>query len=110
MQTSYPKIALQGIDGLMFVQENEILYATADGNYTYVKLTDNREIKVLRQLKEVGQLLPEGKFIRIHRSNLINLDHVIRLGSDDDVLMTDGKSLPLARDRKADFIEKFTRI
>ena len=108
---NYPNIALQGIDGLVFVTKDEILYATADGNYTQVQLNDNRNIKVLRQLSEVEQLVSGEPFFRIHRSNLINLEHVIRLSSDDDtVLMTNGASLPLARDRKAGFIEKFTRI
>ncbi|MFK8010383.1 MAG: LytR/AlgR family response regulator transcription factor [Saprospiraceae bacterium] len=110
MNYDYPQIALQGIEGLMFVRPDEILYAIADGNYTHVHLTQNRQTKVLRQLKEVEDLLPSEKFIRIHRSHVINLDHVIRLGDNETILMTDGQELTLARDRKMDFIEKFTRI
>lgn len=108
---NYPNIALQGIDGLVFVTKDDILYATADGNYTQVQLNDNRNIKVLRQLSEVEQLVSGEAFFRIHRSNLVNLEHVIRLNSEDDtILMSNGDSLPLARDRKSGFIEKFTRI
>lgn len=111
MNSNYPQIALQGIEGLIFVRNNEILHAQADGNYTEVILSNNRQIKVLRQLKEIEELLPYENFIRVHRSHLVNLEHVIRLDSDSEsIMMTDGQSIPLARDRKFDFIEKFTRI
>lgn len=112
MHNNPPRIALQGIDGLMFVQALEIVHAQADGNYTIVSLSQNRSIKVLRQLKEVEDLLlPFDNFIRVHRSHLLNIEHVIRLESDSEtILMTDGTSIPLARDRKMEFIENFTRI
>ena len=109
MDHTYPQIALQGIDGLTFVRPDEVLYAVADGNYTHVHLTQNRQSKVLRNLKEVNELLTGDNFTRIHRAHLVNLEHVIRL-DNDAVLMTDGKSLALARDRKMEFIDKFTRI
>lgn len=109
MYSNYPKIALQGIGGLMFIRREEFIYAIADGNYTHVHLSQNRQVKVLRQLKEIEELLSVESFIRIHRAHLINLEHVVRL-DNEDVVMTDGNSLPIARDRKMEFIEKFTRI
>lgn len=110
METTYPKIALQGTNRLIFVQKHEILYALADGNYTLVRLTDNREVRVLRKLKEVNQLLSDENFIRIHRSHLINLEHIISFDGNDNVIMAGGSSLSVSRDRKVVFIEKFTRI
>ena len=110
METPYPKIALQGLNGLIFVHKREIIYALADGNYTFVHLTQDRKIKVLRKLKEVSQLLSDDHFIRIHRSHLINLEHVLRLDETNGVVMSNGSSLLLSRNRKAHFVEKFTRI
>ena len=112
METKYPKIALQGVDGLMFVRKQEILYALANGNYTLVYLTNGRMVKVLRKLKEVGHLLSDENFIRIHRSHLINLGHVIKFNTEhsEAVMMSNGESLAVARNRKVTFVEKFTRI
>ena len=110
MRTTYPKIALQGIEGLIFVQKNEILYALADGNYSIVQLIDNRQVRVLRKLKEVEALLSDEQFQRIHRSHIINLEHIQGFKEHDNVLMTDGNLLSVSRDRKAKFIERFTRI
>ena len=111
MKTSYPKIALQGIDGLIFVREEDIIHANADGNYTEVILLDQQKVRVLRNLKEVEQLLSSEKFVRTHRSNLINLDHITRYDPENNsVLLSNGDSANVARDRKAEFIDKFTRI
>lgn len=111
MESNYPKIALQGINGLIFVQKHEILYALADGNYTHVHLADQQTVKVLRQLKEVEQLLSGGNFLRIHRSHLINLKHIIRFENESNtVIMSNNNALEVSRHRKAEFIEKFTRI
>ena len=111
MNTQYPQIALQGINGLIFVQKREILYALANGNYTHVYLADLRTVKVLRKLKDVEQLLSGGNFLRIHRSHLINLRHIIRFQNESNtVIMSDNNALEVSRHRKAEFIEKFTRI
>lgn len=112
MNSNYPKIALQGIEGLIFIRKEEILYAIADANYTHVYLTQERKTKVLRKLKEVEQLLSGESFLRIHRSHLINLEHAISFNQEDSgaVKMSDGKFLEVSRSRKNYFIEKFTRI
>lgn len=110
MEAKYPRIALQGTDGLTFVRKAEILYAIADGNYSHVYLTNGRKVKVLRKIKEVCQLLPDENFIRVHRSHLLNLEHVIRLNENEKVMMSNGESFAVSRNRKVNFIEKFTRI
>ena len=110
MTSRYPKIALQSTQGILFVRKQEILFAIANGNSTVVHLTENRKTKVPRKLKEVSQLLAGENFIRIHRSHLINLEHVVQFNGNDSVIMNNGVALPVARHRKAAFIEKFTQI
>lgn len=110
MNYDYPRIALQGEEGFIFVRREEVLYAIADGNYTHVHLSKSRKTKILRQLKEVEGILTHEWFVRIHRSHLVNLEHVMRLTDNETVKMTDGTELSLARDRRAEFIDKFTRL
>lgn len=106
----YPKIALRTTDRLLFIHPKEILYALADGNYTQIYLTDNRSVRVLRKLKGVNELLTAKHFIRIHRSHLINLEHIQSYDEEEVIVMNDGRRLSVARHRKANFIEKFTKI
>ena len=98
------------MDGLMFVHKQEILYALADGNYSLVCLTNGQRFKVLRKLKEVGQLLSDENFIRIHRSHLINLEHVkgYKRGKGGYAQMSNGDELEIAVRRKSDFFEHFS--
>ena len=105
MKTKYPTIALQETGGLVLVRESDIVYAVAAGNYTEVYLMGNRKIKVLRKLKEVGQLLPHENFIRIHRSHLINLEYAIQFDQmKAKVMLSTGTSLPVAQNRRSSFM------
>lgn len=112
MAKLYPKIALQGEEGLFFIRKDEVVAAFAKGNYTIICLIGNRKFKVLRKLKEVNELLGDDNFLRIHRSHLVNLSHVVRLveNQKEIVLMSDGSELSVARNRKSDLIDRFTRI
>lgn len=112
MEAKYPKLALQGVNGWLFVHKHEILYAMADRNYTVLYLTNERLVKVLRKLKEVAELLSDDHFIRIHRSHMINLEHIISFNTRDadSVIMSNGISLAVSRGQKLNFFEKFTRI
>ncbi len=111
MKTRYPTIALQGAGELMLIRESEIIYAVAAGNYTEIYLEGNRKIRTLRKLKEVGHLLPGECFFRIHRSHLINLEYAIQYDQmKAKVLLSDGTYLPIAQNRKSEFINRFTKI
>lgn len=57
---------------------DEILYVKGMGDYLQVHLTEER-ILVLMNFEEIGNLLPSEKFLRIHRSYLINLDKIKKI-------------------------------
>lgn len=51
----------------------------ADGDYSRVSLADGASFHVLRSLKEWEERLPDRHFVRIHRSAIVNLEHVERV-------------------------------
>lgn len=55
---------------------NEILWIEANGSYCHIHTADNRKITLSYPLKCIQEALPGGFFIRIHRSFLVNLEHV----------------------------------
>jgi two-component system, LytTR family, response regulator len=105
-------IALPTTDGLTFAPVNEIVCCTADGSYTRVSMLDKSEILLSKTLGDVEELLGEYHFFRIHHSTLINLKQVRKYirGEGGEVVMSNGKSLLVARTRKADFLNVFTRF
>ena len=81
---------------------NELNFIEALGDY--VKLvTDHDSLVVLSTMKAFEALLPEDRFLRIHKSYIVNLDRVERYNSK--VVELESKQLPLSRNRKTDLVE-----
>lgn len=84
---------------------NELRYIEALGDY--VKLvTEHDSLVVLSTMKAFEALLPSERFLRIHKSYIVNLDKVERYNSK--VIELDNQQLPLSRNRKAQLVEALT--
>jgi two-component system, LytTR family, response regulator len=111
-QTPVPnKIPLSTTNGLIFVKLADIMYCESSGNYTHFYLSDDKKILVSRQLGEYEKLLPEIDFIRIHDKYIIQLSYIKEYikGSGGDVVLENGKELPVATRRKEDFMARFEK-
>jgi two-component system, LytTR family, response regulator len=62
-----------------FVAVNDIRCILAEGDYSRVVLGAARSALVLRPLAEWEDRLPEERFARIHRSAIVNRDHITRM-------------------------------
>jgi two-component system LytT family response regulator len=105
------KIPLSTSNGLVFVKLAEILYCESSGNYTSFYLCTDKKIMVSRQLGEYEKLLPEANFTRIHDKYIINLSFIKEYikGSGGDVVLENGKELPVASRRKEEFLARFEK-
>jgi two-component system LytT family response regulator len=105
-------IALPTNIGLTFTTVNDIIHCVADGNYTRIHFTDKSELLLSKTLGDVEELLSDYNFFRIHHSTLINLKQVKKYirGEGGEVIMSNGQNLAVARTRKADFLNVFTRF
>ncbi len=81
---------------------NELRYVEALGDY--VKLvTDNDSLVVLSTMKAFQSLLPNDRFLRIHKSFIVNLEKVERYNSK--TIELEKEKLPLSRNRKTDLMD-----
>jgi two-component system LytT family response regulator len=106
------KIPLSTNNGLVFVKLSDIIYCESSGNYTSFYITGyNKPILVSRQLGEYEKLLPETDFTRIHDKFIINLSYIREYikGSGGEVVLENGKELPVAARRKEDFLSIFEK-
>jgi two-component system, LytTR family, response regulator len=62
-----------------FVKISSITYIEPVGNYSRLVTIEGKRYLVLRTLKQWQEDLPERNFIRIHRSCIINIEHVDRV-------------------------------
>lgn len=81
---------------------NELKYIEALGDY--VKLvTDHESLVVLSTMKSFAALLPQDRFMRIHKSYIVNLDRVERYNSKS--VEIEKEFLPLSRNKKSALVE-----
>jgi len=107
---SYPNIAFNTKNSVEFIDINDILYCTSNGNYTNVHLRNGQKIMASKKLKEVEEGLDAELFLRIHHSHLINLSGITKLIKEAtcwSVIMEDGHDLPISKSRKATFQGRF---
>lgn len=78
---------------------DEIISIKSDGHYLEFYLSTKRNPEVDRnRIKEVLDVLP-SKFVQIHRSYVVNVDH-IKVKYSDKVILKDGNELPVSRTYK----------
>lgn len=110
-QATPDKIPLSTTNGLLFVKIADVMYCESNGNYTHFFLCDEKKIVVSRQLGEYEKLLPEINFTRIHDKYIINLNYIKEYikGSGGEVVLENGKEIPVATRRKEDFLARFEK-
>jgi two-component system LytT family response regulator len=73
------RLFLQLDDRMAFLRLDSIKFLTAAGDYSYVHAVNGVKHLVQKPLKEWEARLPENYFLRIHRSTIVNMEHVDRL-------------------------------
>ncbi|MFA7421158.1 MAG: response regulator [Melioribacteraceae bacterium] len=62
-----------------FIKIHDIECIAAFNEYTNVYLNNSKKLIIRKSLKEWESVLPDNMFIRIHRSTIINFEHVDRI-------------------------------
>lgn len=88
----------------ILVAPNDIICIRASGNYVHV-LTTGGKLKIREQIGVLADRLPP-QFVRVHRSDIINVLHVSRLEAET-VTLLDGQRLPVSRKNRRRLREQF---
>lgn len=105
------KVAIPESDGLLFVHLNQIIRCESDGNYTSIILDNGKRILASKTLGEYEDLFTGEGFFRVHRSHLINLEHIQKYvkGEGGYVIMADNSQVEVSRRKKSEFMETLAR-
>jgi len=106
------KIALTTHEGLEYVKLDDIIYCRADGNYSVVFLQNKKELMVSKAIGKLGEIVDGSGFFRIHHSALVNLTHIKKFVRTDGgyVVMSNGDTVSVARNRKESFLDLFSKF
>lgn len=97
------RILVRSGDVQHLVRAADIAHISAEGNY--IRLHTVRGEHLIRErMSGILERLDGALFRRIHRSHIVNLDHVVKLlpwfGGDNLVMMDDGSRLTLSRNHR----------
>lgn len=105
-------IALSTMEGLHFVEVEQIIYCRSEGSYTQIHFLQGDPMLLSKPIRELEDLLSGSGFLRVHHSYMINLSYVKKYirGEGGEVVLKNGHQIPISRNRKAAFLERITKI
>lgn len=107
------RLALPTMEGLRMVAAKNIIYCKSAGIQTKLHLQEpEKPVMVCRTLLEMEEWLSDKGFFRVHNSFLINLSFMDKYikGDGGEIIMCDGYSVPVAREKKHDFLLRIERL
>lgn len=83
----------------------EILWIEANGSYCHIHTANNKKITLSYSLKCIQEALPAHAFIRIHRSYLVNIDHIRHIIGNS--VAVGNKILKIGKSYRKEALERF---
>jgi two-component system LytT family response regulator len=110
-QPGNPRIGLPTGDRIEFIEASKIIRCQGEGNYSKIYFEGSKPLLVAKTLVEFEDLLQEHSFIRIHKTHLVNLKHVVAyLKTDGGILqLSNGDEVAVSRRRKEE-VQKMLKV
>lgn len=102
------RITLHHSRGFRLVDDTEIVRIEAENTQSRLFFTDGSQTLDSRHLKLYEDMLDPERFIRVHKSHIINLDALKEYIHVDGhtAILNDGAEVPIARARLSDFLSR----
>lgn len=94
-------------DHLVKIKLDEIMFIEADSCYCTIKTIDDSHL-IVSTLKKFASSIENDSLIRIHRSYIVHLQHIDKIG--DAYVMIDNKMIPIGRSFREAFFSKIHKI
>lgn len=108
----FKKISISALDGIYFINIQDIIRCEAEDNYTHIHLSNGDKITASKTIKAYEDLLSAVNFYRVHKSHLINLNYMKKFVKGDGgyLVMDDSKKIEVSRRRRPAFMEQMRRL
>lgn len=104
------RLILNNKTKLDHVNLDDIIYLKANGNYTLIVTVDNKNHLIAKTLKEYEALflkMEDNRFIRIHKSFIINFAYIHTIEKGEFVVLKDGSRIEISRRKRQDLMLRF---
>jgi len=106
------RLCIPSLRGFMIVNLENIIYCEAERSYTVFHCKNKKTIMASRPLADYDQLLSDADFMRVHKSFLINLEHIkeYQRGEGGMVILSNGIEIEVSRRKKDLFLERIKTL
>jgi len=106
-ETIINNLVIPSIKGFTVIKIPDLIMCEADGYCTHFYLTNRVKITSSKNLKHYEELLSNHQIVRVHHSNLINLNHVKGYSYLGEISLSEEICCPLGNSYKTNFLEIF---
>lgn len=105
------KLPVPTVEEILYIDMDNIVRFEADSNYTVIYLKMGKKITSSKTLKEYELMLAGQPFFRVHKTHCINLTEITKYikGDGGFVVMTDGATIEVSRQKKAELLALMAR-
>ena len=107
---SFTRIRLVWNNELRWISSAEVLRIEGDNKDSTIYLKNNTSIKQTKLLSKYEEELCHSHFVRIHQSHIVNMLEVVKCDRENIILLSDGKFLPLAKERRKNFMLRMLEV
>ncbi|HZE83118.1 MAG TPA: response regulator [Puia sp.] len=106
------KLCIPTLKGFVVLRLKDIIVCEAEKNYTIIHLHGKKPLIVSRSLLEYERTLEGTTFLRVHKTYLINLQHVSEYhrGEGGVAIMSNGAEVEISRRKKELFLSKIKEV
>ncbi len=106
------KIAVPNRNGFSYYNMEDIVTLEAEGSYTRIHFSSNKQVLVSRGLRDFELSLAGKGFLRVHKSFLVNIEHIAELHRDDNgyLVMSNNAKIYLSGKDKGEIIRKIKEL
>lgn len=100
------KLGIPGSNGVDYIPVQDILYIETMNRCSKIT-TRNGELISSYNIGKFKELLDPGSFFQIHRSFVVNINHITRYLTAGSIVMANAKEIPISKAVKDDFLDLF---
>lgn len=106
------KIALPTSDGITYFEMSNIIRIKANGGYCEFILDERNPLLISKNIGVYEETLENYQFMRVHRSDIINLHYVIEFVKHDGgyVRMKDGSRVDVSQTKKEELLVRLANL
>ncbi|WP_153800127.1 LytR/AlgR family response regulator transcription factor [Foetidibacter luteolus] len=104
------RLAVSTTEGTYFLQPDDIIRLEGEGNYTKFFFINRKPLLTSKTLKEYEEILSGHNFIRIHKSHMVNCQHVISYKNESGLIMKDNSVVEVSRRRKEEVMQALKNV